>query len=387
MEPIAFVGNDRHLYLWTEGTDAPRCLSADDPDGAYVWPTWHPTGQALAVMRLARAGDDQPSAVHLRARSGGPSQPLWSSAAGGPVYLGWAPDGSALTLLVQDPDTLHIVLAPRDGSPPAAPLVSGAPLYWSWASDSTLLAVHVGGHHARAEGARVLLLPPTGAPSDTETLTAYPLGFRAPAWEPGTRRVAYAATLGTDRRRLVLTDTATRLTEELAPVANEPAFVWAPQGRHLLLADRRAEAGTYQRFRLVDTATGAVHDLSPEPVAVCWTPAGDALICAVANPSGDGLAWLRLDPDTGRTASLASFTPGRELALLLGHFDQYADSHRLHSAVEPVLLAATRTADGRQNGHTAARADIWLVPTTGAPTPRHLTPGTHAFFAPQPSNS
>jgi hypothetical protein len=390
MEPIAFSGADRQLYILDALDREPRRLT-DDPRATHTWPTWAPGRAALAAMRRPRGTPTEQPSVELwldlphAAGSPGPSapisapRPVWTASNGGPICLGWAPDGQHLALLVQEADDLHLLVAERSGFA-ARPVVSGAPLYWGWTGDSRALVVHVGGHHRYAAGARVLLVPVEGGPA-TETLCTRPLGFRAPACAPSGQRVAYA-TDEPGHRALVLHDLASGQRQPLANVGDEPAFVWSPDGRQLAVGGSRSEAGLYDELALVDADSGARRSLGAAVVAFFWTPDSAAVICAVPDPVGEGLAWERIDVADGRARRLASFTPTQELALLLGHFDQYAPAVRLYSGEEPLLLFSYAGDEARHNGQAAERSELWLARGDGPATLQLLAGGTIGFFAP-----
>ncbi|HZU06882.1 MAG TPA: hypothetical protein VFB73_13005 [Chloroflexota bacterium] len=382
MEPIAFAGIDGRIHLLDAPDQPPRCLAADRAHDTYIytWPTWAPAADWLAVMALPR--ERGTTAVELVSLRSAAVRRVWSTDDGGPVFLYWAPDGRRLGLLVQEADTLHLLVADCTTDRPAERLASGAPLYWSWAADGAALALHVGGHYGRAGNAQLLLARLEAERPVWETLTVRPLGFRAPAWEPGTHRLAYAAAVGTDRRRLLLTDTASGHTEEVLAVGDEPAFVWAPQGRRLVLADERTPEGLYEHVALLDTQSGDVQPLPGGAAAVFWTPAGDALLRAVPGPAGDLLLWERLDLTDGTAWLLAGFSPTQELALLLGHFDQYAQAVRFYSQQEPALLFAHAVPSGRHNGRAADRAELWLAVGHSPVALRCLASGRIGFFAP-----
>jgi len=381
VEPIAFVGNDHLLYVLDAVEAAPRCLTPDEPEGAFTWLTWAADGDTLAVMRRVRDGGHERGAVELRAAADGAARRLWTARDGGPVFLHWAPGGRRLGMLVQERDTLHLLVAERDGGTPAT-VVSGAPLYWTWAPDGSALVAHVGGHYRRGEDARVVLVR-LGAGADAgETLSRRPLGFRAPAWEPGGTRVAYAAAGPGGGRAAVLLDVATGQSTELAGVGETPALVWAPGGGRLALAAERTEAGLYDGLTVLDTARGNVRRLRRQVLAFFWTPAGDALLCVGVDPAGEMLTWERLGLEDGATRTLARFAPTQEMALLLGHFDQYAPAVALYSREEPVLLFAHASQDTRHNGHSADHNGLWLVTDAEPPMLRQLAGGSIGFFAP-----
>ena len=381
MEPIAFVGNDHLVYLLDTPDSPPRCLTSDAPTGAFTWPTWAPAGDALAVMRRVRDDGRERGAVELRLVTDGAARRLWTAREGGPVFLYWAPGGRRLGMLVQEGDTLRLIVADRDADH-AETVLTGAPLYWSWAPDGAALVAHVGGHYRRDNDARLVLVRAGAGPDATETLDTRPLGFRAPAWEPGGTRVAYAAARERDRRTLILLDTASGQRDELAAVGNAPAFVWAPGGGRLALGAERTDAGLYDGLAILDTQGSAEQRLERTALAFFWTPNGDALLCVGVDAAGEVLTWERVDPATGGARTLARFAPTPEVALLLGHFDQYAPAVALYSRTELALLLAHTSQDSRHNGHSAEHAGLWLVMDAAEPELRRLAGGSFGCFAP-----
>ncbi|HZR97427.1 MAG TPA: hypothetical protein VFE37_01900 [Chloroflexota bacterium] len=381
MEPIAYVGNDHLLYVLDAPDAAARCLTSHEPRGAFTWPVWAPDRAAIAVMRRARDSDRERGAVELRAAADGAAQVLWTAREGGPVFLHWAPDGRRLGMLVQEADTLYLLVADRE-SGATETLLSGAPLYWAWAPDGSALVAHVGGRHRPGHDARVALVRLDGGAGTPETLDDRPLGFRAPAWEPAGGRVAYAAATDAEGRALVALDLATGRRDVLAPVGRAPAFLWAPGGGRLALARERSEAGLYEGLSVLDVASGAARRLPQRVLAFFWTPAGDALLCVGVDAAGEMLTWERVDVASGDARVLARFAPTQELALLLGHFDQYAPAVAFYSRDEPVLLFAHDSQDSRHNGHTTEHAGLWLVTDAAPPTLRPLAGGSIGFFAP-----
>jgi hypothetical protein len=128
--------------------------------------------------------------------------------------------------------------------------------------------------------------------------------------------------------------------------------------------------------------SGATQPLGVSVLAFFWTPDSAALICAVPDPIGEGLAWERIEVADGRVRRLASFSPTQELALLLGHFDQYVQSCRLYSQEEPVLLFSSASDEARHNGRAAEHAELWLARGEGPATLERLAGGSIGFFAP-----
>jgi hypothetical protein len=380
VEPIAFAGNDQQLYLVDAIGKAPRRLTGGEPERAYAWPVWAPGATVLAAMRHPRGTRLGDRAVDQWSLDGAPPRTLWATQDGGPICLYWAPDGQHLALLVQEDNDLHLLVAPRDGGTPARTLISGAPLYWGWTADSAAIVAHVGGHSRRAGQARVAMLPLDGAARDAEVLSSRPLGFRAPACEPGTRRVVFGVADDAGEGRLILADLAGGPHTELMEVGDEPAFVWAPQGGRLAVAARRDTGGPYESISILDVRSGATQAVSGSALAFFWTAEGDALIRANSDPAGDTLLWEYVDLATGAAERLALFTPTENLALLLSHFDQYAPAVHLWSREDASLLFADASQETRHNGHSPEHADVWLARRAGTPPLQHIGGGTIGFF-------
>ena len=73
-------------------------------------------------------------------------------------------------------------------------------------------------------------------------------------------------------RLLIVMDLASGQKETVAAVGDEPAFVWAPDGRQLAIAANRGESGLYDDVALMDTRSGAIQPLGVSVLAFFWTP-------------------------------------------------------------------------------------------------------------------
>src|SRR5438132_11547694 len=103
MEPIAFTGTDRQLYVLEALDQEPRRLT-DDASATYTWPTWAPGRAALAAMRRPRGASAEQASVELwlglphAADASEAAAPfaaprrVWTAQDGGPIFLSWAPD-------------------------------------------------------------------------------------------------------------------------------------------------------------------------------------------------------------------------------------------------------------------------------------------------------
>ena len=150
---IAVLGPNGGLAL--VGSDGGSALLANADDGTFGFPTWSPDGSRIAAIRSTGT---EASIVVFDAQGAlteppadPPAEPvvIFESAAIGPFYLFWTPDGETVSFLANEAGGLSLRIAPADGSAPldgsgpGALVRSGSPLYYDWIEGDRLLA-HIG---------------------------------------------------------------------------------------------------------------------------------------------------------------------------------------------------------------------------------------------------
>ena len=341
VEPIAYTGTDRQLYVLGALDGEPRRLT-DDRDATHTWPTWARArrarrhapsaggaGRASERRAVGRSDAGQPRPDGRAARAvdgarrraglhglGARRRPPGDAGSGGerPPPAGGRPTAG----LAREPS------CPARRCTGAGP---GTDAHWWFTSADTIATAKV---RACSFCASTRMTPARRSPIGRWG------SARRPA-SPVGQRVAYARDAA-GQRSLVVTDLSSGREQPLAVVGDEPAFVWAPDGGRLAVGGTRADSGLYDEVTVLDARDGHQSGNRQRRARVFLDARRRGADLRLPDPVGEGLAWERIDVADGRAARLATFTPTQELALLLGHFDQYAQSVCLYSREEPWLL-------------------------------------------------
>jgi TolB protein len=363
---IAYVGSDGHVYVAEADGSGARPLSlsvvglSGGPGWLFRWPTYSPDGRRVAFGGYRTAAGQMLSGAILSAdvtQTHARAKTLLESAEIGPVYLYWAPDSRRLTALVQRADSLALYLLDSEARERARSLLVGNPLYWSWAPDGQQLAVHLGGDAHTGPDAWVGLFHFDAG----EQRFADPPGeFRAPAWSPDGRQLAYAVLQG-EQSVLVVRDAQGHITR-VAPSPTELAFTWAPGNDWLAFSSRLADTpGVYEGLNVARPDGRERRRLSEDAViAFYWAPDASRLAYLRLDTRAQALSWNVVGLNGGAARSLASFTPSDDFAFQLAFFDQYAQSTSVWSPDGRRLLYGTDASGQRRNGSTVSEHIVVL---------------------------
>ena len=374
-------GDSLELLIGEGASDSPATLASLRPQQAktvrYTWPTWSPDGERVALSRVPGLGENSVAGLvvvtgadssterqlhETRPRSVGLVAP------GAPHYAHWAPNSHLLSFVAPR--------APRRGlglfsvDPEGGDLhqvAANAPLYHVWSPDGTLMLVH------RREK---LLLHDTRNRS-TRDLDADSSRYRVPAFSPDGERIAYIIEEeGAGRLVTSNTDGSDRVV--LMDIPGEAAFAWSPAGGRIAVATKQPSSLSYAELYVVDEdGSDAARMLAPGRMAAFyWSPDGERIArVAIAD---DGLAWQAVNPTTGGTEHLTSFTTTPDFLTHLQFFDQFAPSHLVWSADSTKLTFVGSIESG-------AEPLVWIVDATGSDAPRSVAEGRLAFWAPSSS--
>ena len=385
---IAYIGPDDQLYLAEADGSGARQLTQSvaglsSLDGwTFKWPTYSPDGRRVAFAGYRTQAGELLSGAVLSADVGrGAAAVLLESEELAPIYLYWAPDNRHLTALLQQGDTLELHLLDAVGSEQPRRLLAGQPLYWSWAPDGSNLAVHVGGDARSNDAAWVGLLHVRGDGTQEERFADAPGNFRAPAWSPDGRKLAYVG-LGGGTSILTIRDASGQLAR-IASSTTELAFSWSPKSDWLAFASASPEApGTYQGVEIVRADGTQRLRLSQDGVvAFYWSPDGHRLALVSVETDANALALSVLGEDGRGRRKLGTFVPSDDFAYQLPFFDQFAQSTRLWSPDGRKLVYAAEANGERRNGSTPGER-IMLVDVEGQAQSVSIARGGAAVWSP-----
>ena len=361
-----------------------------DFDSAYAWPTWSPDGTSLAASRVRLVGSqDAELTIEVLDSVTGRSRTVFSNdfpglvAEGSPHYLYWSPDSKALSFLASTPEGLGLFIVNTQSAAAPILLERGAPLYYSWAGDGGSLVAHI--------GEEVKLYREVSDHAGGEVL-ARAQRFRAPAFSPDSKRVAYSGPSGSGEALLVAEVNRLGDARQVLELGAFSAFSWSPNGRELAVADQEdPRSPVFERLRVVsldESQTGSpVRTIAQHPLlSFYWSPNGERLAWVAVNREDRTFQW-RVAPSTSTGAdqgrALFTFNPSRDFLTMLSYFDQYAYSHTPWSPDSTRLVVAGGQVAHfeRRNGDTPTGSRVYVIDAVGDTPAREIAEGSLAFWS------
>ena len=406
MTPLALISEDSSLKIariegeggeWT--AEVETALDMSSTGMAFMWPTWSPRGDSLAVSASSKRSDEPRLELWLYPDEADSGQPLFSNprdslqviAPGLAHYVSWAPDMPAMAVVANMGNGLAVNLVATTPGGQTRRIVDGAPVYFAWSPDNRGLLIH--------QNANLLLFDlASDTPGPLSLQRARP-SFRSPAWTPDGQTIIYARPrpgggaiiMGVPRSELT-GDTAEAevLMESEGPVS----FVPAQGYPHLRLAVLTLSNENLEgrKLTIFDPYLGTEEVVAEHAISgIAWAPNSRAIFAFEPQPTPDNtlVGLTRYDLNlggecTGRTL-LARFQPSIEFATMLNFHDQFAHSHQIVSPCGQWITFAGlalgnggsgRRGFGPQNG-------CYIVPTDGSAPARRVAGGSIGFFPPR----
>jgi hypothetical protein len=172
--------------------------------------------------------------------------------------------------------------------------------------------------------------------------------------------------------------------ETIAETGNAPAFLWNSEGDKLAFASGGRQGNALASgIRLYRPADGSIQQLTDEPlIAFFWCPDGKRIVWLSGESDSRAVRLRIADTEGGPASELGWLRPSRDLFLLLGHFDQYAQSATLFSpAGDEIVLAASRAKE-LENGSVPTVRQILIRPLSDGRKETSPSRGRLAFWRP-----
>ena len=349
----------------------------------YAWPTWSPDGTKLAASLVQVDGRRATGvSVQVLEATTGRATTIYENdvpaliADGVPHYLYWSPDSKSLAFIASTPQglTLFVDDSEVDSNPVAAE--RGAPLYFSWSGFSNSLVLHSG------RDVKLLQRPFDAA---SVTLLAQGDGFRAPAFSPDGRRLAYSVGTESGTSLLMAPGSDVESTRTLAELGVFSAFMWSPDGSRLAVAEQPDAASfLFQSLRVLSADGSEVQTVVQEPLlAFYWSPQGDKIAWVAVDAQERLFEWKVASADGSGMRPLLRFQPSSEIFTMFTFFDQYAYSHSPWSpdGSRLVGVGSRDVSVGGSDGQSPSGSRIYVLDATGTEQPRDIGPGTLAFWS------
>ncbi len=383
---IAYMGIDANIYVANQAGGATQEITTDAGQSEnaariYQTPIWSPDGKRVAFVGID-SFQGRTSGRVLTARADGSDALAISTGGRLPANLYWSPDSRSLSFLTAGPGGGgFLLLSWQPGSAaPVQTLDAGRPLFWGWAPDSTGVTVHAGS--VRTSGRRVSFLQ-VGAAVIESGLPLQPGEFQTPAWSPDGSGVVLGTIADGGQTDLVIAHPEHRdRRETIATARGAVTFLWSPDGASLGYIARRQEVEAFvSRLHLRDVATGAETMLEEDGVfAFFWSPDSKRVAYFVPsvvsqNEGSDQSLVLTLrvyDRERRSSAEIETFVPTPQFAAVIRVFDQYGQAARIWSPDSRNIVYSALTDTG---------PSIMVARAEGNLVPRKMAPGLIGFWS------
>ncbi len=393
---IAYVDLDGHVLSMNPDGSSPRPIS--EGDGFFTWPTWSPDARRLVFSGVEGDRGSAP-AINLYSFdiASGETDAVFVGEPGvagllaeGVVhYPLWSPDSRRLAFIAVTGRGLTLFVDEIGDSEAADLVLDQGPLWMSWSSSSEYLLVHRGADHFIVDAARG---------NAVERLASQATQYRVPAWVPGRETVTIVSSNGANLSlaNADVIDGGLGATRPIAAVAEEPAFLWSPDGTYLALSETVRVVSylglnlfAYRDLTLIPSNEQSerieIHD---NVLAYFWSPDSSTLAYVTLSDSAGVLRWRLLSLADRRDIPLVDFVPSPDQLTMLQFFDQYAYSHSLWSPDSRSIVFAGHLATGAVTasatvhpGH--AGSHIIVVEAEPNPSVEVIAPGVLGFWSPR----
>ncbi len=394
---IAYIGNDGHVYTVDPQGGHRAQLTKDADNGTtlvYDYPSWSPDSRRLAFVGTSYSGGNPKQAAIYAAQPNGTNlTTLYKTQDSFPFYLYWSPDSHHLTFLSnKGSDTLALQAVASDKQNAAQELATGSPIFFAWSPDSRDMFVHLNGTLGDSQDARVAVVP-FGSNDAQLPVTGTPGTFQTPQWSPDGQSLLFSKVDGS-KQVVAISNAAGDNVKTLFDFQGRIAFSLSPAGDKIayIVTDPSLSIPNFGQVQVIGTDgknNAAISD--DHALAFFWSPNGKSLAYASVmlqqtSPSGSrsifasqhmqaqiSLQWKVYDTQTGKTTTIATFSPTDSMLGVIAFFDQYSRSNTIWSPDSSLFVYT--------NADSPSAGSIWVADATGKIKPRKISDGMIAFWS------
>ncbi|MDE0593311.1 MAG: hypothetical protein OSB68_08790 [Dehalococcoidia bacterium] len=263
-------------------------------------------------------------------------------------------------------------------------LAIGAPLYINWAPDGSAILIH--------QDAGLHIMTVDGKTSGTlRSIGTGSISFNSPTWSPDSQQFAHVESIG-GKTSVVITNVDEIATNEIiAECDNRVALGWSPDGKNIAIG--RSSGTSFHTLSIYDLNSGEERILHEGNArSFWWSPDGNKLAIIEDSPVIDfAHKWSIIDVESGDLTPLVTQVTSDEFLFVQVFFDQYADSHNVWSPDSSQIVISGTVLDldnvvssiGDIGLPEEFDSQVWVLDASGVEEPVSVGEGTIASWSPQ----
>ena len=303
---------------------------------------------------------------------------------GVPHFTTWSPNGDRIALTTSGEFGIgSMILGSYAGEVPKS-IAIGAPLYINWAPDGSAILIHqdAGLHIMTVDGNT------SGSPRSIGTGS---ISFNSPTWSPDSQQFAHVESINGKNSVVITNMDEIATTVIVAEGDNRVGLGWSPDGKKIAIA--RSSRTSFHTLSIYNVNSGQERILHEGNIrSFWWSPDGNKLAIIEDSPAIDfAHKWSIVDVESGDLTPLVTQVTSDEFLFVQVFFDQYADSHNLWSPDSSKIVISGTVLDldkvvssiGDINLPQEFDSQVWVLDANGLEDPVSVGKGTIASWSPQ----
>jgi TolB protein len=367
--------------------------SSADGEFRYTFPVWSPDGGTVSFSSFFVVGNAVSQSALHRADADGNGvivtlaiDPTSQSGVGPgvPHFSTWSPKGDRIGLTTSGEFGIGSMLLGSHSGEDSKGIAIGAPLYINWAPDGSAILVHQdeGLHLISVDGST------SGFP---QTVGTGSVAYNSPSWSPDSAQFAHVESISGNTSVVITSVNDLDTSEIVGDGDTRVGLGWSPTGQEIAIA--RSSGTSSHTLSIYDLEIGqerVIHE--GETRAFWWSPDGKNLAIIEDSPDVEfAHKWSVIDVKSGELTPLVTQVTSDEFLFVQVFFDQYAESHNIWSpdsssiVISGALLdiESVLTPGGALKLPDEFDSHIWVIDVDGSDEPVSVGSGTIASWSPQ----